>query len=103
MIETVEDMVVEDVEVPKSLGICSTCNHLNNCIHRLKTNHPIWFCEEFDDYTPSDIAAVIANPDIELSDNGRGEFMGLCINCENRFECPHAKQAGGVWQCEEYR
>lgn len=103
MIEPVEDVILEDISVPENLGICSTCNHLSTCIHRLKNNRPIWFCEEFDDYTPSDLMAVIDHPEIEEVNDDRNSFMGLCINCENRFDCPHAKQAGGIWQCEEYR
>lgn len=35
------------------------------------------------------------------SDNER--FKGLCMNCDNRFECLLPRPEGGVWHCEEYR
>jgi len=40
------------------------------------------------------------NPD-EKSDRER--FKGLCMNCDNRFECLLPRPEGGVWHCEEYR
>jgi hypothetical protein len=30
-------------------------------------------------------------------------FKGLCMNCDNRFECRLPRPEGGVWHCEEYR
>jgi len=30
-------------------------------------------------------------------------FKGLCMNCDNRFECQLPRPEGGVWHCEEYR
>lgn len=30
-------------------------------------------------------------------------FKGLCMNCDNRFDCLLPRPEGGVWHCEEYR
>ncbi len=84
-------------------GICSTCNHLKDCLHRLCNGHVIWFCEQFDDYVPpkpqtsATVLKMTANPG-----NQEG-YMGLCVNCEHRAECIHSKTPGGIWHCEEYR
>ena len=33
----------------------------------------------------------------------RERFKGLCMNCDNRFDCLLPRPEGGVWHCEEYR
>ena len=30
-------------------------------------------------------------------------LKGLCVNCEERFDCGYPKSPGGVWHCAEYR
>jgi hypothetical protein len=30
------------------------------------------------------------------------QVMGLCSNCNHRFNCQFSKAEGGVWNCEEY-
>jgi len=88
----------------KVAGICVTCNHLKDCLHRLANGHVIWFCEEFDDYVPPK-PRKLANPAKQVHSNpGNHEgYMGLCVNCEHRAECIHSKTPGGIWHCEEYR
>lgn len=29
-------------------------------------------------------------------------LKGLCVNCEHRLTCAHARRTGGVWHCENY-
>ncbi len=84
-------------------GICITCNHLKDCLHRLTNGQVIWFCEEFDDYVPPKPRPTLTalKPDPK-PDNQEG-YMGLCVNCEHRAECIHSKTPGGIWHCEEYR
>ena len=87
----------------KNLGLCATCNHLQDCQHRLNDGEVIWFCEEFDDFVPLHPRLTGTKPPQPGSGNGYGELMGLCVNCDNRQDCIHALKAGGVWFCEEYR
>ncbi len=96
-----EVMVMEDVN--GKMGICSTCIHLEDCVHRKNADQAIWFCEDFDD----SVAVETRKPEVSTErhkstpiENG---YMGLCVNCDHREYCINAKQAGGVWQCEEYQ
>ena len=84
-------------------GICSTCNHLEDRLHRLRNGFVIWFCEEFDNYVSSPLRGHYSLLEPPASSSSKGEIMGLCINCENRETCVHTKTVGGVWHCEEYR
>ena len=85
----------------KNYGICSTCNHLQDCLHRLTNGHVIWFCEQFDDYVPPKPRKHASiNPSYKLEEDEG--YMGLCVNCELRAECIHSKTPGGIWYCEEY-
>jgi len=94
-------------------GICSTCNYLVDCPQRLRTENPIWFCENYDD---SDGRASANNPGINITipDEGthRGNssptsstpvILGLCVNCTQRDDCRLPHPEGGVWHCEEFR
>ena len=84
-------------------GLCSTCNHLESCKHRLN-GMVVWFCEEFDDYVPPKTKPRAVSQPVKVSpkSNGADKLMGLCVNCEKRDDCVHAKRVGGVWHCEEY-
>ncbi len=90
----------------RQLGICSTCNHLEECIARKNWKGPVTFCEEYDDYLPPRI--VISNDDKnglkhEPRKKELSEFKGLCMNCEARKRCKFPKTEGGIWHCEEYK
>lgn len=88
------------------LGLCATCNHAKTCSNCGTPEHPIFFCELFDDSVPvsaSAPAAEVPKPKKPETFENAGEYKGLCTNCENRQSCTMAKQAGGVWHCEEYR
>ncbi|MCP4600367.1 MAG: hypothetical protein GY847_07515 [Proteobacteria bacterium] len=89
------------------VGICSTCNHLEECASRKNWKGPITFCEEFDDYLPSKkkllLKDVKAESDILRIGNETSEYMGLCVNCDCRRTCAFPKPEGGVWHCEEYK
>lgn len=84
-------------------GLCVTCNHLESCKHRLN-GLVVWYCEGFDDYVPPKTKPrVVSQPvKVSLKPNGADKLMGLCVNCEKRDYCVHAKKVGGVWHCEEY-
>lgn len=85
-------------------GLCSTCNHLQACLHRLENGLIVWYCEEFDDYVPPKVKArnVLQSVSVPPKPSGTDGLMGLCVNCEKRDYCVHAKKVGGVWHCEEY-
>ena len=85
----------------QSIGICTTCNHIDDCLFRLRNGRPVWFCEEFDNYVEPMFAVLPEETRVEP--NGRVKFMGLCLNCEDRLTCTYPKPDGGVWRCEEYR
>ncbi len=74
-------------------GLCSTCNHLPDCLHRLRNGTVIWFCEEFDDSVP---------PFRSERRNKREDLMGLCVGCLHGSYCQYAGELGGVWHCKYY-
>jgi len=87
-------------EVANNKDLCSTCNHARTCVRLKSIKRPVWFCEEFDDYTPppKEEGKDITQPEEEKYDKS----MGLCCNCAKRDTCTFAKPNGGVWHCEEY-
>ena len=90
----------------KQLGICSTCNHMEECTAGKNWKGPVTFCEEFDDYLPpkeAPVAAVVKVVGEERNaKNDTSKYKGLCVNCELRETCAFPKPDGGVWHCEEY-
>lgn len=84
-------------------GICMTCNHLKDCLHRLDNGMTVWYCEQFDDHVPSAQQTFQSFP-VKMDKPENIEcFQGLCVNCDNRSECLHSRTPGGVWWCDEYR
>lgn len=86
----------------KITGICSTCDHVEGCLYRFESGLVIWFCEQFENQTSAkpmnfSVGKKLPTPPVEQND-----YLGLCVNCEHREECIHAKTPGGIWQCEEY-
>ena len=90
-------------------GLCMTCNNAPTCFYRA-TRGPGLFCEMFDDYVAPGVQAVVrGGPDhsgsarVTGSATGEGAvFTGLCMNCDHRLVCEHAKAEGGVWHGEQY-
>ena len=91
-------------------GICSTCNHIDDCYHRLHDGMVIWFCEQFDDYVPQNPQTVnrfgasrVPTMSKAPTTPGNQEVVrGLCVNCEHRMVCVLARTPGGIWHCDEY-
>lgn len=86
----------------KNRGICSTCVHLEKCAYRAGTDQPIWFCEAFDDTIAIETQTKPVSPEKFSKLTYSNGYLGLCVNCDHREYCMNAKQAGGVWHCEEY-
>lgn len=89
-----------------AMGLCSTCNSMENCIRRRNWRGPVLFCEEFDDTVVVEVhrsAAVKKAPVKDVIPVTEAQsYRGLCVNCAHRDRCCFAKADGGVWHCEEY-
>ncbi len=97
----------------QNTDICQTCIYESECVHYQNCKimcKPIWFCENFDNETSSQVgenkeisseepSSQSSNPGIEAIP---GRMKGLCINCDNRTSCMMPIRNGGVWHCEEY-
>jgi hypothetical protein len=97
----ISEGTIMETALEEAVGICSTCNSLPDCRHRLVNHGPIWFCEQFDDYTapkPMDPHPT----QFAVQTNERAGYLGLCSNCENLPQCSYPKLDGGIWHCEEY-
>lgn len=90
----------------QELGICITCNNVGFCMHRRRHNQAVWYCNEFDDFTPRNGGFRLRSAEMretaEAVKEETGQFKGLCANCEKRHFCQFPKSEGGVWHCEEY-
>ena len=92
-------------------GICSTCNDAPTCKNSRNSTHPVWHCEQFDNYTPQVIDAfdnnMISKGGLQISSKPEAanleKYKGLCINCDHRETCIHSHTEGGVWHCAEYQ
>jgi len=83
--------------------LCSTCLHAEACGSRSSPERPILFCELFEVFVPTQMAApAAAPPERPAGGQGAVEPKGLCVNCANRENCTMARPEGGVWHCEEY-
>lgn len=95
---------------PQYGGLCLTCDHARSCTYPRDPERPVLQCEEFEAYdmpverTTVDafLASSNANARAASGPNGKGEFKGLCANCENRKTCTFPRPEEGVWHCEEY-
>ncbi|MBN2545441.1 MAG: hypothetical protein JXB50_06570 [Spirochaetes bacterium] len=81
--------------------ICSSCNNLNNCLYIKNKKFPLYFCEEFNNTLDKE-EIIISQNKKQIVSSYDHKLKGLCINCENRFDCNHEKPEGGIWHCEEY-
>lgn len=108
--KTVETITGETLNKPQYGGLCLTCDHARSCIYPRELDRPVWQCEEFEaidmpvDRTTveSFLAAASARRNSGLEENGKAEFKGLCLNCDNRKTCIFPKPDEGIWRCEEY-
>jgi hypothetical protein len=95
----------------KYYGICTTCNNAPHCANAKDGEHPVWFCEMFDDSVPSPEVVWESRDDQQYNselnskdaENNHERLKGLCINCALRETCKFPKPEGGVWHCAEYQ
>ena len=91
-------------------GICITCNNAPYCRLSRDPDHPVWFCEMFNDYDPpANPSLQDKRPDKHTTDEiiksiekNDPKYKGLCSNCARRDTCKFPKPDGGVWHCSEY-
>jgi hypothetical protein len=108
--KAVETTIGEILQKPQYGGLCLTCDHARSCTYPRDLDQPVWHCEEFEamdmpvDRTTveSFLAAENARRELRVGENSKGEYKGLCLNCENRKTCTFPKPEEGVWRCEEY-
>ncbi|MFH1575074.1 MAG: hypothetical protein ABIG68_13915 [Acidobacteriota bacterium] len=81
-------------------GLCMTCNNAATCYYHA-TRGPALFCDLFDNHvtTKSDSSPFTLSDTTAPTEQ---TFKGLCINCDHRQDCSHAKSETGVWHCENY-
>jgi hypothetical protein len=104
------EVITDVLKKPQYGGLCLTCDHARNCTYPRHVDSSVWQCEEFEAYdmpvertTVEDfLTSVSAKAQVAVSNNGKGELKGLCLNCENRKTCIFPKPEEGVWRCEEY-
>jgi hypothetical protein len=89
-------------------GLCQTCVNAPACTFPRNVTRPVWHCEEFDTYMPSQTSKEIPSkvgPQLNSSYAKKdiSQYQGLCSNCENIKSCTYPKPEGGVWHCEEYK
>ncbi len=83
--------------------LCSTCNEVDECIiPRSNTRLPVVYCEQFNDFYPAPPRKQPEIKAVSIPAKDEIEYKGLCVNCEHRGECVHARTEGGVWHCEQY-
>jgi hypothetical protein len=101
-------------EVTEFYGICTNCKHRATCTFAGCADRPKMFCEEFEcegaacaEPKKGIGIAYAGRSEVEIepvyTESNSSQYMGLCVNCDNREYCKHPKPAGGVWYCEEYR
>jgi len=96
-----------------SVGLCVNCSNNATCAFCGSQEHPKYFCEEYECMGAScgkaepEIAVVRSKPttvsEAFAGESGPCNYLGLCVNCENKESCCHTTTEGGVWFCEEYR
>jgi hypothetical protein len=86
-------------------GLCVSCATAETCSYRTNSRGPVHFCEEFDSGLPlaqtkfRKITTPISHTKHPVDAEG---LKGLCVNCDNRGTCSHARTESGVWHCENY-
>lgn len=86
-------------------GLCVNCALRDTCTFPGRSSKPVFHCEEYRCEGASCVEAPPARISKPKSDAPReaADLKGLCMNCENRFDCTLPRPPGGVWHCEEYK
>ncbi len=85
-------------------GLCTTCDHSDDCHLSKATYQATWSCNEFQDIDDNHQATPQSYYDAKLEEVPKGSptKMGLCAYCNQADNCSLHKCIGGIWHCEEY-
>jgi len=94
-------------EIEEFRDLCSTCNYAVDCLKDGERSRPIWFCEEFDCFTPSPAEEISSksqkNQSISFRASKSAIPSSLCMSCENLQNCLFFVPSKKVLHCEEYQ
>ena len=94
----------------RNRSLCCTCLHEEACLSVREMTTPVIHCELFEVEQPGDVrprtmrahTREVIETDSDVKEEPAG-LMGLCINCDCRFDCRLPRPEAGVWHCEEYK
>jgi len=97
-------------EEEKYTGICVSCKKAPFCENSYNIEHPVWFCDMFNDYGAPSESTTNVSKKIQIDSDSKStkkihdtQYKGLCMNCVKRKTCTLPKPEGGVWHCVEYQ
>ncbi|MHC5036788.1 MAG: hypothetical protein ACYTHM_05700 [Planctomycetota bacterium] len=86
-------------------GLCVNCTNLDSCTLPDCGKGNVLHCEEY--YCESGECAQASPLQNQLTSKPGGpepsNLKGLCVNCDQRFDCTFKKPPGGIWHCGEYQ
>ena len=85
-------------------GLCSNCNHAESCYYQNMSASPVFYCEEFDDSSPSHAVFGSKLPRTKMSQpvNEADNNFGICLNCFHQKTCGFCNPNQTKIFCEEY-
>ena len=92
-------------ESTEHAGLCNCCVNFSICSYEKNYGQPAMYCEEFtaDDEQKAG-SGVLTDKKVTKHEWSHADSLkGLCATCKSGRNCNLSEQAGGVWQCEEYR
>ena len=96
----------EDSHVLEVSGLCVSCITAETCMYRKGSKEPVAYCEEFSTHG-NQVSTKLRHVTPQLTPSEKildpAGLKGLCVNCDHRATCTHAKTEGGIWHCEDYR
>lgn len=91
-------------------GLCANCSNRGNCVN-FRARGGVWHCNEHSTYSENLTLSAGSRRKQhwttswleDVPKDRKNDFKGLCINCDNRFDCRMSQTDHGIWHCEEYR
>ncbi|MHC4781304.1 MAG: hypothetical protein ACYTFG_22235, partial [Planctomycetota bacterium] len=81
------------------------CSYLESCTLPGCGQSTLLHCEEFhcEGRECGPATSPETRPEKSVGTAEPEGLKGLCVNCEERFDCGYPKSPGGVWHCAEYK
>ncbi|MBM2813687.1 MAG: hypothetical protein HW421_449 [Ignavibacteria bacterium] len=89
----------------QKLGLCATCNSIEQCVSINMRTMPVWYCNEFDNFVKRNGFQQPVNEApgyLKLASTPDNHFKGICSSCERRLDCNYVSVGEGVWHCSDY-